>query len=167
MESESDRPSTTSATAAHQLTALSQAQLVTHTRYPVLGPWYPPTFAGVAAIFVAAYAAPLWLTIPIWFVVLAAIGAGTRWYLDKRGVFPSARSAPGAIRREMTVFFIGYGASIIAIVAIYAAVSWWAAALTTFVLFTVLITVYEARYLRAARRLEAEAGIMAPTHDAS
>lgn len=51
---------------------------------------------------------------------------------------------------------IGYCVTVVAIVATFLFVSWWAATIVTFGLATTLIAVYEARYDRAAREVEAE-----------
>jgi len=145
--------------AGDQLRAVEQARAMVYTRYPPLGRWYPVLAGGWAAGFVASYAAPTWLSIMLLFGLLAVGGAGIRWYIGKRGVMPNLRGAPPAIKREMTVFFVGYVVVIAAVVAAYLLVDWWVASILAFSMFTALVAVYETRYAGAARRDEAALGI--------
>ena len=145
--------------AGEQLRAVEQAKALVYTRYPPLTRWYPVVVGVWAAAFVASYAAPTWLSIVLLIGLVAAGGAATRWYVAKRGVMPSLRGAPPAIKREMTAFFIGYGVVIISVVGAYLLVGWRVASMLAFTMFTVLVAVYEARYAGAARRDEAALGI--------
>ncbi|CAN5605608.1 hypothetical protein BH24ACT15_BH24ACT15_16770 [soil metagenome] len=157
MESEPAASASSRNSAANQLKALHDAQLSIYTRYPTVSRWYPPIFGLLAAAMVVAFATPPWLTVVLWVVVMCVAGIGVQWYLDTRGVIPSGR-APPAIRREMRLFYVGYCLSIAGVIACYLLVSWWAAALLAFVIFTALITVYEARYARAAEQVASAAG---------
>lgn len=145
--------------ASEQLRAVEQAQALVYTRYPPLSRWYPAIVGCWAAAFVASYAAPTWLSIVLLVGLIAAGGAGIRWYIGKRGVTPNLRGAPPAIKREMAVFFLGYAAVIASVLAAYQLVGWWVASILAFTMFTVLVAVYEHRYPSAARRDEAALGI--------
>lgn len=163
MESEyGDSESRPDDAAQDHLDALRRAELLTHTRYPKLGPWYPPSFGLLAAVFVAGYAAPLWLGLLIWIATAAIAGFGLGWYVRRRGVMPSMRRAPGAIRREAAIFFTGYLLAIFVICVFLMTVAWWAASIAAFVLMAALVGWYEARFHATARQLEAEAGITTP-----
>lgn len=145
--------------AGEQLRAVEQAQALVYTRYPLLSRWYPAIVGCWAAAFVASYAAPTWMPIVLLSGLIAAGGAGIRWYIAKRGVTPSLRGAPPAIKREMTVFFFGYAVVITLVVVAYQLVDWWLASILAFTMFTVFVAVYETRYASAARRDEAALGI--------
>lgn len=156
METENDRSEDPTSPASDQLKALRDAQVLTYTRYPPSPGWYAPAFGVVMAAFVAGYAAPRWLGVGIWLLVFLAIVVWVRWTVDRRGIRPDQRHAPASIRRETTIMLIGYCVTVVAIVATFLFVSWWAATIVTFGLATTLIAVYEARYDRAAREVEAE-----------
>ena len=145
--------------ANEQLRAVEQARAMVYTRYPPLGRWYPVLAGGWAAGFVASYTAPTWLSIMLLFGLLAVGGAGIRWYIAKRGVMPNLRGAPPAIKREMTVFFVGYAVVIAVVAAVYLLVDWWVASILAFTMFTALVAVYEKRYAGAASRDVAALGI--------
>ncbi len=151
--------SETSPNAADHLTSLRRAEILTHTRYPKLGWWYPPAFGLAAAASVAAYALPIWASLPIWVALLAVFGAAVRRYLDRRGTTPDPRRAPSTIKTEMVFFAIGYALTIGAIVTLWTVAPWWVASAATFVAFTIGLTVYERRYAAAAHRAEVIAGI--------
>lgn len=158
MESEST-PSSNGPEASEQLLAVERARALVYTRYPVLGPWYPPLFGTWAAAFVAAYALPRWYGLAALGVLLLAGGAVLRWYVGKRGVMPGLRGAPRFIRRRMMAFGLGYSVVVAAIVATYVLIGWRAASILGFVTMTVLVAAYEAAYADAARRDEAALGI--------
>jgi hypothetical protein len=164
MESEYGDPASNSATSPAQthLDALRRAEILTHTRYPKLGWWYPPTFGVLGAIYVAGYAMPIWLGLLVWGVTTMIAGAGIGGYVKRRGVMPDIRRAPAALRRQAILFFVAYAVAIAVIVYLYISVAWWAASLATLVLLTVIIGWYEARYHSTARQIELEAGLIAP-----
>ncbi|MEZ5375753.1 MAG: hypothetical protein R2733_04515 [Acidimicrobiales bacterium] len=144
-----------------QLDDLRKAQVLAHTRYPKLGPWYPPLFGAAAAGWVAAYALPVWGSLLVWVVLGSTAGALMRWYVAKRGAAPNPMQAPAPIKHEMVIYLVGLTILIGAILAAYLAIGWWAGALVAFVGFTIGIAVYERRYAEAAHRAEVEAGITA------
>lgn len=145
--------------AGEQLRAVERAQALVYTRYPPLSRWYPAIVGCWAAAFVASYAAPTWLSVVLLIGLIAAGGAGIRWYIAKRGVTPSLRGAPPAIKREMTLFFVGYAVVITSVAVSYRLVGWRVASILAFTMFTVLVAVYETRYASAARCDEAALGI--------
>ncbi len=153
------QPSTPNTGASAHLAGLRRAEVLAHTRYPKLGAWYPPTFGAMAAVFVAAYALPIWAAIPVWLLLAAGGGAAARVYLERRGTMPDPTQAPRPLKREMTYFLVGYGLAIVAIVAVWLTAPWWAASLVAFASFTIGLTVYERRYASAAHQAEIEAGI--------
>ena len=163
MESESspliDPGSNSRHLASEQLQAVEQAKALVYTRYPPLNRWYPAIIGCWAAAFVASFAAPTWLSTVLMFGLLVAGGAGMRWYIGKRGVMPSLRGAPPAIKREMSVFFVSYAVAVTSVVAVYQLLGWWVASMLAFTTFAVLVAVYEHRYANAARRDEAALGI--------
>lgn len=158
---ESERPNDTADHAAHadQLAELRRAELLMHTRYPRLGHWYPPLTGLVAAVYVAGFALPSGAGAVLWTLIVLGVVMAMRRYQRLRGAEPDPRRSPALIRREIILFVVAYIAIIAALVALAQIAYWWMVALAAFVLFTAGTAVYGARYARATRRAEAEAGL--------
>ena len=142
------------------LDELRRAELLTHTRYPRLGSWYPPTVGAVAAVWTAGYAAPDGFDVAIAGVCAIAVALGAGAYVRKRGVSPSMRKAPPEIRRV----FISYVFAAFAFVAVCALLfnfaTWWIAGTFAFVAATAGVSYYERSYASAAHDAEANSGLI-------
>ena len=147
------------ATAAAALDELRRSQIAAFTRYPRLGPWYPPVCGLVAGLWVTFLGlGSHWLAIGGLVLNLVTI-LGARAYTRRRGVAPRLGQAPPAIRRAMTWFVVTLAAVIGVVVVVYRAVSWPAAAVVAFVAVTAFIAVYEEAYARAAAHDERDSGL--------
>lgn len=145
--------------AAIQLKELHRAEVLSHTRYPRLGRWYPPTAGVVAAFWTTSYLLPWWLQASAVVAMGTVVGFLIRLYVARRGVQPSFRRTPRRLQGEMVAFMAAFLAVMGLVALAWHVVTWWVAALTAFALATLLIAVYEHRYAKAAREVELAAGI--------
>lgn len=146
-------------TAAAALDELRRSQITPYTRYPRLGPWYPPVCGAVAALWVVFLGlGGLWLSLGGMALNLVTIG-GAVAYTRRRGANPRLQDAPPEIRKAMAAFFLGLAACVGFVIVAYRAVSWVGGAVVAFVAFTALIAVYEQVYARAAQRAERASGL--------
>lgn len=143
-----------SESAARDLTDLHRAQVLTHTRSPRLGRWYPPLVGLVGGLWAAGLALPGPAAAVLWTSLAVATGLGTALYTRRRGVQPDPRRAPGPIRREMLLFAAGAAVVVLGLTALQHVAPWWAVALATAMALGIGTAVYESRYARAARQAE-------------
>ncbi len=162
-ENTSDRRPNAGRDVQLQLEELAQAEVLTHTRYPRLGAWYPPLAGVVVGAWIAGFALPIWAQLPLWGVMLVLVGIAIRLYMNRRGVLPNPSQAPKLIRREMTIFLIAYALFIGAIFGLWFVTTWWVTSIFAAVVSTIGIAVYERRYDLAARQSETDAGITVAT----
>jgi len=138
------------------LKELRRAEVLTHTRYPRLGAWYPPTAGGVAALYCAAVSGPDWLVVVAAIGLALGVGIAIGVYQRRRGVTPNPHEAPSQIKREMQMFGLAWLVLATGIAALFFVASWWLISLVAFVTVTALVAVYERRYALAAASAEAE-----------
>lgn len=145
------------------LAELRRAELLAHTRYPRLGPWYPVLTGLVVGLWVAGFALPRAAQIALWVGLAIVSGLAVGLYQRARGVQPDPRKAPGPIRGEMVRFAIGYVLFMVAVVVFWQILPWWVVAVAAAVSAVVCTSIYERRYAAAARQAEADAGIAPST----
>ena len=141
------------------LDELARAEVLAHTRYPILGAWYP---------FVGGSAVGLWLTsfairdlfgFPLRILVTIGVLAGLGAYNRKRRTMPRLSSSPAEIKSVMVKYLIGLAVFAAVVFGLWQMTKWWIVALGAAVEAAVLLAVYERAFDEAARRAERAAGI--------
>lgn len=148
-----------SASPGAALDELRRAHILTYTRYPKLGPWYPPLFGALVGLWVCCLGLGRWWFLIGGTLIDVVVVAGVAAYTRRRGVMPRVQDAPVALRRAMGRFLLTLLALALVTTAAYRLLSWPVAAVLAFVALTALVADYERRFARIAAQVERDSGL--------
>lgn len=150
-----------SSTPAAALDELERAELLTHTQYPRLGPWYPPLAGALVGIYIASIAAPFPFSVVGMLLVVSIATGGVTAYSRRRGVTPNVLKSPSEIQRVMVGYVVAFVAFCAGCAVLWFQTTWWITAIVASLVATVGIWFYERKYAEAARAAEAHLGSIA------